>query len=110
MSTDEPTPEEMIRQETILYHPHTGEKISTPSDGWYGMRASAYDSGDPEKILDVIEAESLVDSIQDHTVKAAVILHMHGFTAEQLTSILRSHHTGSELIDRGIDAIRQSRA
>ena len=94
--------EGLITQADILYDPKTGVRVSLDADGWYGMRSAAYDSGDPERILDVIQFEGHVDRIKDATVRAAIILRMHGFSADEISSIIRSHLTGEELLKKGM--------
>lgn len=87
--------------------PSTGEMHAVDGDGWYGMKARAYDSGNPESILDCIQLEQAVDQMTDMHEKAAVILRMHGWHDQDIGAILSSRRTGKSLVDGGISSIRR---
>lgn len=99
--------EGMVRRVEKTTDPVDGTKYYDEADGWYGQRAAAYDSGEPESILDCIQLEQGVDSIQDLAVKAAVTLSMMGWYEENIGAVIRDRHarTGARLVEDGIRAI-----
>lgn len=94
--------EGMVKGWEYSYLPLTGEWIAQDGDGWYGMRTNAYDSGDPEMILDCIQLEQAVDSIDDQHIKAALILRMFGWDEQDIGAVLSSRRTGKSLVEHGI--------
>lgn len=94
--------EGMVKQWNHARLALTGEWVSEDGDGWYGMRCRAYDTGNPEAILDCIQLEGLVDRIEDPHVRAAVILRMFMFDEQDIGSLLNSRRTGRDLVETGI--------
>ena len=99
--------EEMVKQWDYAYVPMTGEFIAQDGNGWYGMRTAAYDSGNPEQILDCIQLEQAVDSLDDQHVKAALILRMFGWDEQDIGAVLSSRRTGTSLVESGISAVKR---
>jgi hypothetical protein len=99
--------EGLVRRVEKGYIPLTGEATYEEGDGWYGLRCKAYDTGNPELLLDAIQLEMAVDQIQDLPVKAAVILSMYGWNEENIGYCLRDRkrRPGSRLVEDGIRAI-----
>ena len=99
--------EGMVKAWNYAYLPMTDEWHAEDGDGWYGMRTKAYDSGDPEQILDCIQLEQAVDQMQDTQAKAAVILRMFGWDEVEIGTVLHSRRSGRQLVEHGISEIRR---
>ena len=101
--------ESLIRRVNFGTDPINGEEWYEDGDGWYGMKCRAYDSGNPELLLDAIQLEQAVDSIQDMAVKVATILAMHGFDERDIGALIRDprHRPGVRLVDDGIRIVRR---
>lgn len=99
--------EGMVKQWDFAYIPATMEYLAQDGDGWYGMRTKAYDTGDPEMILDCIQLEQAVDSLDDQHMKAALILRMFGWDEQDIGAVLSSRRTGRSLVEAGISAVKR---
>lgn len=99
--------EELVKQWDFSYLPLTGEWIAQDGDGWYGLRTKAYDTGDPEMILDCIQLEQAIDAIDDQHMKAAIILKMFGWDDQDIGAVLSSRRPGTQLVEAGISAVRR---
>ncbi len=95
----------MVRRIDKARIPLTHEVVYEEGDGWYGMRCKAYDKGNPDQILDAIQLEQAVESIQDLTVKAATILSMYGWNEENIGAVLKGHRTGYKLVKEGVKQV-----
>jgi hypothetical protein len=97
----------MVKQWNHAYIPLTDEWAIEDGDGWYGMRAKAYDSGNPDEILDCIQLEQAIDSLDDRHVKAALILRMFGWDEQDIGAVLSSRRTGRSLVESGISSVKR---
>lgn len=99
--------EELVKAWNYAYLPMTDEWFAEDGDGWYGMRTKAYDSGDPEMILDCIQLEQAIDALDDEHVKAALILRMFGWDEGTIGAVLSSRRTGRSLVEHGISQVKK---
>lgn len=99
--------EGMVKAWDFAYLPMTDEWHAQDGDGWYGMRTKAYDTGDPEMILDCIQLEDAIDALEDQHVKAALILRMFGWDEQDIGAVLSSRRPGRSLVEHGISMVKR---
>lgn len=77
-------------------------------EGWYWLRAKAYDTGYPELTLDPIQLDRSIRDIPDIRVRAAAILRLMGMDTTDIGYALggRSRYrTGERLVSDAITAV-----
>lgn len=82
-------------------------------EGWFSLRAKAYDRGQPELTLDPIQLERSVCLISDARVRAAAMLYLQGMDQVDIGYVLGGRgrsRTGSTLVRQAMDQVgRQER-
>lgn len=76
-----------------------------PNQSWYQLRCRAYDRGDVNAVLDAIQFEESVLSIDNPQLRAAVQLAQLGWDFADIGAALRNRKTGRQLVKEGVRAM-----
>ncbi len=73
---------------------------------YWEQRQKAYDTGDPEVMLDAIQLDMAIDKMRDMPAKAALQLKLHGWDYSDIGAVLRDRkrRPGAHLVE---DAIKE---
>ena len=76
-----------------------------PATSWIQLRCKAYDQGNVDAMLDVIQIEKAVSMINDPRKRAAVVLAMLGWDFADIGAAINAYKPGRLLVTEGIREI-----
>ena len=84
-------------------------RIETEGPTYLERRFAAFDSGNPDGLLDLIELDRWISKISDLPVRAAMLLRLAGLEPESIGSIVkdRKRRSGRKLIEDGVRMVRR---